>query len=57
MCASGTAHQFKSGGDEKGVPENFLRPRPLERLKTLLLENTCLITLKIDKISLRVIKH
>ena len=27
---AGTAHQFKSGGAEIGLPENFLRPRPLE---------------------------
>ena len=53
-----------------GVPENFLRPCPLERRETLLLENTCSflrnfhrqsgsekISMKIDKISLRLIKH
>ena len=55
-----------------GMSENFLRPRRLERWKTPLLEDTCLflvnfykqsgsekmsITIKLDKISLKVIKH
>ena len=54
------------------VPEKILKPRPLERWKTPLLENTCLfllnfykqscsekmsVTIEIDKISFRVTKH
>ena len=72
MVCAGTAHQSKSGGAEMGVPEIFLKLRPLERRKRPLLENTWLfllnfykqsgsekisISIKIDKISLRVIKH
>ena len=41
MWSSGTVHHSKSGWSEKGVTDNFLRPRPLERWKTSLLENTC----------------
>ena len=50
-----------------GVPKNFLRPCPLERQKMPFLENTDFykqsgsekisITLKMDKVSWRVIKH
>ena len=43
---SGTAHQCKCGRAEKGVTDMFFRPRPLERRKTPLLENTCLFLLK-----------
>ena len=54
------------------MTENFLRLRPLERWEMPVLENTCLfplkiykqsgsekisIAIKIDKISLRIIKH
>ena len=34
-----------------GVPEKFLRPHPLERRKTPLLENTCLFLLNFYKLS------
>ena len=65
-------HQSKNRRAEIGVPENILKPRPLECRKAPLLENTCFfllnfykksgsekisITIKKDEISLRVIKH
>ena len=45
----GTAHQSKYGRAEKGVTENFLRPRSLERRKTPLLENADLFLLEFCK--------
>ena len=59
---AGTAHQFKSRGAEMGLSEKSLKPRPLERRKRLLLENTFLFLLDFYKQSgsensLRVTKH